>query len=137
MNGIPADTVAASAPELWVTLLKSFGMLSVVLAILIAVLWLLRRAYHHSSGGQPGLIQILALHYVAPKEHIVLVDVLGEKLLLGVTPQQINLLTKITDAKDICAASPPAIEGIFKSLLRRKLNRIVSPGDKKRDSLPE
>lgn len=137
MNGMPADPVAASAPELWITLLKSFGMLCVVLALLIAVLWLLRRAYHHSSGGQPGLIQILASSYVAPKEHIVLVDVLGEKLLLGVTPQQINLLTKISDAKNICAASPSAQEGIFKSLLRRKLNGIVSPGEKTRKSVPE
>lgn len=137
MNGLPADPVAATEPELWITLFKSFGMLCVVLALLIAILWLLRRAYHYSSGGQPGLIKILASSYVAPKEHIVLVDVLGEKLLLGVTPQQINLLAKIADEKDICAASPPAPEGIFKLLLRRKLNGIVSSGSKKRSGLPE
>jgi flagellar protein FliO/FliZ len=137
MNIMPADPVAASTPELWITLLKSFGMLCLVLALLIAVLWLLRRLYHHSAGGQPGLIQILASSYVAPKEHIVLVDVLGEKLLLGVTAQQINLLTKISDEKDICATSPPAPEGIFKFLLRRKLNSSISPGDGKHKGASE
>lgn len=125
MNEIPADPALTSAPELWITLLKSLGMLCLVLALLIAVLWLLRRVYHHSSGGQTGLIQILGSTHVAPKERIVLVDVIGEKFLLGVTSQQINLLAKIADEKDICSAPPPATEGLFKSLLRRKLSGSV------------
>jgi flagellar protein FliO/FliZ len=132
MNAMPADPVVTSTPELWITLLKSFGMLCLVLALLIAVLWLLRRVYHHSAGAYPDLIKILSSSYVAPKERIVLVDVLGEKLLLGVTSQQINLLTKIADEKDICAAPPSAPEGLFISLLRRKLNGSLGPGDKKR-----
>lgn len=128
---MPADPVVTTSPELWITLFKSFGMLCIVLAFLMAVLWLLRRVYHHSGGAQPGLIQILASSYVAPKERIVLVDVLGEKLLLGITSQQINLLTKIVDEKDICALSPPAPEGLFKFLLRRKLNGKANSGAKK------
>jgi flagellar protein FliO/FliZ len=137
MNAIPADPVVTAAPELWITLLKSFGMLCVVLALLIAVLWLLRRMYHQSGGGQQGLIQILASSHVAPKERIVLVDVLGEKLLLGITSQQINLLTKIADEKDICTAPPPAPEGLFKFLLRRKLNGRANSGDKKSKGVSE
>lgn len=107
-------------PELWMTLLKSFGMLCIVIGILIAVLWLLRRAYLHSGrGGQPGVIQVISSHHVSPKERIVLVDVLGEKLLLGITSQQISLLTKISDEKGSFEACAP--EGPFKTLFRRKL----------------
>ncbi|MFH0730500.1 MAG: flagellar biosynthetic protein FliO [Pseudomonadota bacterium] len=131
MNPMPADPVVTSAPELWITLFKSLGMLCIVLVLLIAVLWVLRRVYHHSGGGQPGLIQILASSYVAPKERIVLVDVLGEKLLLGITSQQINLLTKVVDEKDICASPPSAPEGLFMSLLRRKLNGKANSGARK------
>jgi len=137
MNAMPADPVVTSTPELWITLLKSFGMLCVVLALLIVVLWLLRRVYHHSGGGQPGLIQILASSYVAPKERIVLVDVIGEKLLLGITSQQINLLTKIADGKDSCALPPLASEGLFKSMLRRELNGRANSGDQKSKDAPE
>lgn len=131
MNAIAAEPVVSSAPELWITLFKSFGTLCLVLVLLIVVLWLLRRVYHNAGAGPTGLIQILASSYVAPKERIVLVDVLGEKLLLGITPQHISLLTKISDDKKICDMKNPAPEGLFKSLLRRKLDGIISSGDKK------
>ena len=66
---------------------------------------------------------MLASMYVAPKERIALVDVLGEKLLIGITPQQISFLARIEDGKNICEAHPaensPA--GFFKALLKRKL----------------
>jgi flagellar protein FliO/FliZ len=111
----------SAMPELWMTLLKSFGMLCIVIGVLIAVLWLLRRAYLHSGrGGRPGVIQILSSLHVSPKEKIVLVDVLGEKLLLGITSQQISLLTKISDEAGGFASRAP--EAPFKALFRRKLS---------------
>jgi len=114
----------AASPELWATMLKSFGMLLVVLAILILVLWLLRRYFTHpGAAGQQGVIRMLASMYVAPKERIALVDVLGEKLLIGITPQQISFLARIEDEKNICdgalAEKPGA--GFFKALLKRSM----------------
>jgi flagellar biogenesis protein FliO len=60
--------------------------------------------------------------YVAPKERIALVDVLGEKILIGITPQQISFLARIEDDKDLCSAQmSESPGGFFKSLLKRKL----------------
>lgn len=116
---------ATPMPELWITLLKSFGMLCIVLGLLVAVLWLLRRFYQPGSAGQDGLIRILATRFVAPKERIVLVDVLGEKLLLGVTGDKINLLAKIADEDNVCSEAPAARDSLFKSLLTRKIRARV------------
>ena len=99
-------------------------MLLLVLAILILVLWLLRRYFSHSGAiGQQGLIRMIASMHVAPKERIALVDVLGEKLLIGITSQNINFLARIEDEKDICGSrqsEKPAV-GLFKALLKRKM----------------
>jgi len=113
----------AAPPELWPTLLQSFGVLLLVLALMILVLWLLRRYFALSgAAGQPGVIKMLASMYVAPKERIALVDVLGEKLLIGITPQQISFLARVDDKNDVCAAhqedKPPG--GFFKALLKRQ-----------------
>ena len=83
----------AASPELWGTMLQSFGMLLLVLAVLVLVLWLMRRYLAHPGGaGRQGVIRMIASLYVAPKERVALVDVLGEKLLIGITPQQISFL---------------------------------------------
>jgi flagellar protein FliO/FliZ len=105
-------------------MLKSFGMLLLVLAALIFVLWVLRRYFTQSGvGGQQGVIRMIASLYVAPKERIALVDVLGQKLLIGITPQQISFLARIEDEADVCEArmAENASAGFFKALLKRKL----------------
>jgi len=119
---LPANPAAAT-PELWGTMLKSFGMLLLVLGVVIVVLWLIRRYLtHQGSLGQPGLIRTLASMHVAPKERIALIDVLGKKILVGITPQQISFLARITDEDDQCGAQPTAPDGFFKSLLKKKMN---------------
>jgi flagellar protein FliO/FliZ len=118
------NATEAAPPELWANLLNSFGMLLLVLAILILVMWLLRRYLWNQGAAQQGFIRMLASMYVAPKERIALVDVLGDKLLIGITPQQITLLARIEDGKDICSTRQPEkpSEGFFKSLLKRNID---------------
>jgi flagellar protein FliO/FliZ len=130
--------VQGTSPELWATLLQSFGMLLLVLAVLILVLWLLRRYFSYSGAiGQQGVIRIIASMHVAPKERIALVDVLGEKLLIGITPQQISFLARIEDEKDICGSrqseKPPG--GFFKALLKRKMGEAGKGPETKEDEL--
>ena len=110
-------------------------MLLVVLGILILVLWLIRRYSHlHGAGGQQGIIRMVASMYVAPKERIALVDVLGEKILIGITAQQISFLARIEDEKDVCASQEAeAPGGFFKALLRRKLQTAPESTDTKGD----
>lgn len=131
-----ANVPQAASPELWATLLKSFGMLLLVLAILILVLWLMRRYFTYSApAGQQGIIRMLASVYVAPKERIALVDVLGEKLLIGITPQQISFLARIEDEKDICEArlAENSPGGFFKALLKRKLGAAGKDPETQKD----
>jgi len=91
-----SDPIALAAPELWGSLLRSVGMLSIVLGLLVATLLLIRRFFYRSAGGAgKGVIRMLASCPVAPKERILLIEVLGEKLLIGVSPHAVSYLAKI------------------------------------------
>ena len=102
MNATVQDPTTIAPPDLWMTMLKSLGMLSLVLGLLIAVLYLARQLFFRKGGmAGNGVIKMLASYHIAPKERIVLMDVLGEKLLIGITPQQIQCLAKIPSDQDI------------------------------------
>ncbi|MBF0118087.1 MAG: flagellar biosynthetic protein FliO [Desulfobacterales bacterium] len=75
-------------------ILKSIGMLCIVIGILLGFLYLIRKLSHEHLGRHP-IIKIVANSYVSPKERVVLLDVLGEKILIGITSQNINFLAKI------------------------------------------
>ncbi len=78
---------------------------------------------------------MLASMYVAPKERIALVDVLGEKFLIGITPQQISFLARVEDKEDVCADRPAEKlpGGLFKTLLKRKIDTAPGPSGGGRD----
>ncbi len=96
MNAMAADATTALAPDLWMTLLKSFAVLCLVLGLVLALLFLLRRfALHPGRLGGNSVMKTLAIHHVGPKERVMLMEVMGERILIGVTAQQINYLTTI------------------------------------------
>ncbi len=96
MNALSQESLAVAAPELWPNLLKSAFMLCIVLIILIGFLLLLKKYLNQQTGsGGRGYIKMLASHHLSQKERIVLIDVLGEKILIGVTAQGFNCLAKI------------------------------------------
>jgi flagellar protein FliO/FliZ len=119
-----------SQPDLWGTGLKTFAMLCIVVAILILVLFLMKRLLYLKDGSVHGqFIKILSSHHVAPKQRIALIDVMGEKIVIGITPENITYLTKIekSEALDriesLGAAGPP--QGLFASFLRSSLKGKV------------
>jgi flagellar protein FliO/FliZ len=93
--------------------------LAVVLALFGAIAWVLKR-YSGLRGTGSGLIRIIGGAAVGQRERIVLVEVGGTWLLLGVAPGQVRALH--TMPKDESAAAPdaaaPADQG-FASWLRR------------------
>ncbi len=96
MNAMAVEASGALAPDLWVTLLKSFAVLCIVLGLVLAVLFFLRRfVLNPGRFADHGAVKMVATHHVGPKERVILMDVMGEHVLIGVTPQQINYLTKI------------------------------------------
>lgn len=82
-----------ASSELWGAFLRSGAMLALVIAVLVLLLYAVKRfsPLNRSRAGKKE-IQVIAAHHLAPKEKLVLVDVLGRKILLGVTPQTITTL---------------------------------------------
>lgn len=128
MDGLSSPAAAAAPPELWFTLLKSAATLCIVLALLVGALVLMRRLFvQRGALGGAQIIKTVAVQYVAPKERVILLDVLGEKLLIGATPQAITLLSRLPAGCQL--PSPPATDsaGLFKDLLKRTLQREQRP----------
>ena len=80
-------------------LLKMFFALAIVIGLLVATMYVLRRYLSHSpSGSRDGsLIQIIATRYLGPKCSILMVEVLGKVIVLGLTSGQMTVLTTIDD----------------------------------------
>jgi len=80
--------------------LKTVAMLLVVLALLVLVLYVMKR-FVVLKGKTKGelLIEVLSTRYLSPKARIEVVEILGEKIVLGITPGSIQFLTKLIDLK--------------------------------------
>jgi len=102
MNAFSSVPSTAAVSDLWVTVIKSIAIMSVVLGVLITVLFLMKRfLYNRTWHSDKETIKVLASCYIAPKQRIVLIDAVGEKILIGVTPQKIDCLAKISADCDI------------------------------------
>ncbi len=100
LNGFTETSVVAYQPDLWGAALKTLAMLSIVIAVLILVLFLMRRfLYLRTGSGHGELIKVLSSYHMTPKERIALIDVAGEKVLIGITAENITRLAKIKDPK--------------------------------------
>ena len=121
-------------PDLWFTTMKTFGMLFIVLALIIIVLYILKK-FMEKKGAIKGqsAISVLAAHYISPKEKLLLIDVLGEKMLIGVTPQAISFLYRIESNVAISIKKSDINEGFFETLLKKnmRMKGRNDPNDRK------
>lgn len=82
--------------DIWFAFARTFSMLFLVLALLILAFYLIKRFSENRAGkGNKDYIKILSVHHLSPKEKLILVNVLGETLLIGVTPSQISKISKV------------------------------------------
>ena len=118
----PALAAEGSAPpDLGGSLISMFLGLALVVAMLLAGLWLLRRLAE-PRGVPPGTLKVLAATAVGSRERVVIVEVGKSCLVLGVAPGRITALTEIP--RDDIPALPPNKEGgTFSSRLRQALER--------------
>lgn len=111
----------------------SFTLLVIIVFILLCA-WLVRRfgsGYLPVAGSD---IRIVASANVGPKEKIVIVDMLGKRVALGVTSQAITALSDseipadATSSADTAAPSPSAQPqaASFAQLLKNSLTRSKS-----------
>ncbi len=79
-------------------LLKMLFALAVVLGLLIGTVYFLKRFMTPMGGGDEGqAIRILASRSLGPKSSILVVDILGKVVALGVTGAQISVITELDD----------------------------------------
>ncbi|MBT8370514.1 MAG: flagellar biosynthetic protein FliO [Desulfobacterales bacterium] len=87
-----------TAPDLLSTAWQMLTALGIVLGGLLVVFYVLKRFLKKDvSGSNEQLIRVIANHYVGVKKNIALVEVPGAVLVVGVSNDNISLLTKIED----------------------------------------
>ncbi len=101
-------------------------MLFLVLAVMVLVFYLIKRvsAAKGVKGGRDH-IRVVSMYHLSAKEKLVLVDVSGEVLLLGVTPAAITTLTHVDKPLE---AEPGRKDGAsfrFSDFLARTIKTIV------------
>jgi flagellar protein FliO/FliZ len=81
--------------------LKILFALAVVLGLMVAAAYLMRRFMNHQSPGDRDAspIQVVSSRYIGPKSSILLIDVLGKGIVLGVSNGQMTLLAAIDDSQ--------------------------------------
>ena len=86
--------------DLMNTGIKTMAMLFLVLGLLILVLYFMKRFLFkgHDTKGNIFIKVVSSLH-LSPKERIEVIEVSGEKIVLGITPGNIRFLTKIGPSK--------------------------------------
>ena len=85
------------------SLVKMISALAVVLGVMLAGLWAVRKLMKKTGTGVDDgqKIRVLSTRYLGPKSSIMLLDVLGSVIVVGVTGTQISMLTTITDEESL------------------------------------
>ena len=100
-------------PLSWTELLRVFGGLVVVIVVLVAALWLLKR-FQTGLRTPSGPMRVLATLSLAPRERLLLVQVGEQQLLLGSSAQGLNCLHVLSTP--ISLEPPPAGQGLSAAL---------------------
>ncbi len=118
--------VPATPPPGFGSLAQVALALALVLGLLFALAWLLRRVRATHRPGAPG-IEILADVALGAKERAVLLQVDRARLLVGVAAGQVRTLHVLPDAEPLASSNEPqpglATAPAFAELLRRSLGR--------------
>jgi flagellar biosynthetic protein FliO len=80
-------------------LLKMISALALVLGIMIGLAFLFRRFFQQTgiATSDGAAIHVLSVKYLGPKSSIMIVDILGQVVVIGVSHQQMSYITTIDD----------------------------------------
>ncbi|MBW2107909.1 MAG: flagellar biosynthetic protein FliO [Deltaproteobacteria bacterium] len=119
----------------WMAGLKTLAMLCVVLGLLILVLLIMRRFLYQRQGCGPGkIIKVISTRHVSPKGRISLIDVAGERFLIGITPETITMLGKVHGNGMLSEVHEGEVLGRGKGFFERLLNMRLDNGSGSRSS---
>lgn len=87
-----------ATPDMLTAGLKMIASLGLVLAMILGLLYVLRKMNRQRFGGPGGSqIQVLESHYMGVKKTISLVSVPGKVLVVGIAGDRINLLDTLDE----------------------------------------
>lgn len=99
LGWLPLPLMAAEAPAKPMVESGMAGQLSqmllglvLVIGLIFVLAWLVRRVQQQAGLRGNGVIRMVASQAVGPRERLLLVQVGGEQILLGLTPGEINAL---------------------------------------------
>ena len=112
-----------TSSDTWFVFIKTFSMLLFVLAVLVLVFYFIKK-FSTAQGvtGSQDFIKILCVHHLSPKEKLVLLDVLDQTILIGVTQTSITKISSIEADIDFTDKSDTASLN-FKDFLSQKLGK--------------
>ena len=99
---------------------KMLAALAIVIALMIVAMVVIKKYFLHSlpQMNNSAPINIISTRHLSPKNSLLLIEVLGQVILVGVSNQQIAMLSEIND--------PAAIEKIKNT---RLVEGLLSDGD--------
>ena len=87
-----------TAPDMLSTAMQMLTALGIVLGGLLVVFYFMKRFFKRDVGGsKEQLIKVIASQYIGLKKNISLIEIPGSILVVGVSNDNISLLTKIED----------------------------------------
>ncbi len=84
--------IEGGAPSCWMIGLQMAAMLSIVLALRVGVLYATKRFTGRIKPGSKASIDILCARHIGPKKQVVLLEVMGRRILVGVGSDRITRL---------------------------------------------
>lgn len=100
-------------------LLKLTGGLILVVAVIFMLAWIVKKM-NLTPQSQTGLIKVIAGLNLGTKERVVLLEISGEQILVGICPgrmETLHVLTTPVDTGVLMADSSPTIQSKFAQLL--------------------
>lgn len=136
----PAQNADPGSP-LW-TIVKMLSALTIVIAALYGGLYLLKRLMSNRrvSATSTAALEVIESTYVGPKKMVSLVRVGGKAVLVGVTDQQISMLTELSaeETTALSTAHAPVKTGeTFGQLFKRTTEKFRESKVKKEHAIAE
>ena len=78
---------------------KMLAALAIVIGLMIVAAYFIKKYFLHSLPDMSGsaLIKIVSTRHLSPKNSLLLIEVLGQVMLVGVSNQQMSMLSRIDD----------------------------------------
>lgn len=117
---MPLPVLAAGAPQL--DLFTTLGSLVFVVLLIFAFAWLLKRMRLPALGSQSGL-SIIRQIPVGTKERIAIIKVGEEQFLVGITPQSINLISRLDTPIEEDPVASNQFASQFSQILKKNVKK--------------